>query len=101
VARVPKTTGTWTALLIALAFGLFLAWTQSTSGPSRAELATVLSHDIGRGIRAADIKSVRCDETASIVYQCRWQQLENEVWQERQARLAANAAGWHLVPEGR
>lgn len=97
--RGPKVTGAWTALLIALPFGLILAWTQPTAGPSRAELAAVLSRDTGRDVKTADVESVHCDDTGSAVYQCRWRQQQGDAWQDRAAAITASSSGWQVVRE--
>lgn len=97
--RGPKATGAMTALLIALAFGLVLAWTQRTVGPSEAELATALSRATGQQVGPGDVEALRCGESIPVGYQCRWRQRDGDSWQERGGRLAADATGWRLVEE--
>lgn len=95
--REPKVTGAATALLIALPFGLALAWSQSTVGPSRAELAAALSHGAEKPVRASDIESIACEERAASGYQCRWRQRVDEVWQARSAAVSTSGDGWRIL----
>lgn len=96
--REPGRMGAVAALMIALAFGLLLAWSQSTQGPSRAELAAALSIEAGRVVAASDIRSIRC-AGQSIGYDCRWEQQVDEVWRQRGGRLATDVDGWRLVKD--
>lgn len=87
--------GAWAALGIALAIGILIAWTQRTTGPSRAELAQALSQPSGR-IMAADIKSLWCEEHGD-GFACRWQQREDGTWVQRSGRMQADQRGWRLA----
>lgn len=94
MAGEPRTIGAARALLIALPFGLLLAWSQSARGPSRAELATALSQVEGRRVKAADLRSLRCDDASAGGFACRWEQLEVGRWTVQNGRLSVRDNGW-------
>lgn len=92
-----KSVSALTALLIALPFGLVLAWSLPTQGPSRAELAEALSSASARPVPASDLRDLSCDDPGTQGIACRWQQRVDGDWQARSGALAVSAGGWQLV----
>lgn len=83
------------ALAIALLVGLVLAWSQRSTGPSRAELAGALSKTGAGRVAASDIRSLRCVEAAG-GFECRWEQLQDDAWIDRTGRARIDGSGWHV-----
>ncbi len=88
MAAQPRSLGGLAALLIALAVGLVLAFSQRTSGPSRAELAQALSRTGNGAVATGDLRSLTCAEPTPQGYACRWQQREDDLWRDRPAAWA-------------
>ncbi|MBO9670143.1 MAG: hypothetical protein J7485_06475 [Sphingobium sp.] len=85
------------ALAIALLVGIVLAWSQRSTGPSRAELAEALSKTGTGRVAASDIRSLRCAEAAR-GFTCRWQQLRDDAWIDRTGNARIDGGGWHATP---
>jgi hypothetical protein len=90
------------ALLLALPIGLFLTWTQGGGEPSRAELAGAIARESGRTVPVGAVRSLGCEKVADRQgFECRWKQLEDEVWLKRSGHLHASTDGWRLdMPAG-
>lgn len=90
--------GAGKALLIALPFAFLLARGEPTSAPSRAELAGALSREGGHGVATSDIRDLRCRDLPHAAGQeCRWQQLENDIWRDRAGHVGVGGEGWRIA----
>jgi len=96
MAAEPRPLSGLAALLIAMAVGIFLALTQRSNGPSRAELAQALSQDGNVPVATSDLRSLKCAEANAQGYACRWEQQIGDGWRPKSGVVIPGAQGWRM-----